>query len=125
MSTRWWWSIRPAVWNLRLRLYPAPMSDANLTRLRLQLIVEQSARVDDRPLPDFADALDTLISALSEGGADHSLVERLRTTWSGIEIINAVCLDEGRTPSPTEKDQLREDAESLRQAAAAALEHVG
>lgn len=91
------------------------MSDADLKRSRLQLIVEQSAHVDDGALPDLADALDTLMSELSEGGADHRLVQRLRSILGGMEAIDAVCLDEGGTPSPTELDQLHDDADSLRQ----------
>jgi hypothetical protein len=105
-------------------IYPASMSDPHLTRLRLQLIVEQTVQAGDEDLPELAHAVDTLISALDEGGPAHGLVERLRSIWAGIEIINAVCLDERRAPSRAERDQLHEDVESLREAALAGLAHL-
>jgi hypothetical protein len=57
----------------------------------------------------LADGLEPLINALA-AFADRAWVEEMRTGWGGIEIPNAVSLDEGRSELNADEQRSVDDA---------------
>ena len=81
-----------------------------------------STRQEACPLADLAAGLDALISALRDESGDDESVVALQPIWVGIEIVNALCLDEGRGPTQNEDVEVRQDVARIRDVAAARLE---
>ena len=99
-----------------------PAAD-ELRTMRLRLVVDQAQRYEagELALADLSAGIESLISALRDESGDDEGATSLQGIWGGIQIINAVCLDEQREPRPAEEAQVRRDLAQIRRAAEARL----
>ena len=107
-----------------MSMCPDDQAGDDLSRLRLRLVMDQANQYEagGLSLADLAAGLDALISALRDESGDDESVVALQPIWVGIEIVNALCLDEGRGPTQNEDVEVRQDVARIRDVAAARLE---